>query len=145
MTPKIKNPPTQYRRYTDVIPTLLCAAFAFCATPAFALDVPSGQPITLLEVLVDDLGHEVWLRFRFIAPQIARAGGSVTYETAEPDMQHLCDTLALPYIAEYDLTGQMIVISLADRITEFGAADPDATQFFEAYRVQDNACIWEGF
>jgi hypothetical protein len=58
-------------------------------------------------------------------------------------MQHLCDTTALPYMAEYDLTGDMIVISLSDRKTEFGVADPDATQFFEAYRPVDNLCIWE--
>jgi hypothetical protein len=59
-------------------------------------------------------------------------------------MTHLCEVLALPYIAEYALTGDVIVISLADRATEFGVADRDAIQFFEAYRVQDGRCIWEG-
>ena len=107
--------------------------------------MPSGQPVELHEVLVDDLGSEIWLRFRFVAPEIARDGGSIDYAKAEPDMTHLCENLALPYIAEYELKGQMIVISLADRVTEFGQADPDATQFFEAYRLQDNTCIWEGF
>ena len=57
---------------------------------------------------------------------------------------HLCETLALPYIAEYALSGDVVVISLADRDTEFGQADPDATQFFEAFRPVDNTCIWEG-
>ena len=114
------------------------------ATPAHAIDVPSGQPIELQEVLVDDIGNEIWLRFRFIAPEIARETGSVTYAVAEPDMAFLCNALALPYIAQYDLSGQMIVISLADRATEFGVPDPDSTQFFEAYRHVDNLCIWEG-
>lgn len=135
--------PTQYRRHTDALPTGILAAFLL-ATPALAVDVPSGQPVELHEVLVDDLGDEIWLRFRFLAPQIARDGGSVSYAAAEPDFMHLCETLALPYIAEFALTGDVIVISMADRKVEFGQPDPDATQFFEAFRPVDNTCIWEG-
>ncbi len=121
----------------------LAAALILSTAPAFAQDVPSGQPVELHEVLVDEVGAETWLRFRFVAPQIAREGGSITYVDAEPDMQYLCDTLALPYIADYALTGDVIVISLADRPTEFGEADPDATQFFDAYRPDGTSCIWE--
>ena len=122
----------------------LLAALILAATPASAIDVPSGQSVELQEVLVDTIGAETWLRFRFIAPQIALEGGTVDYATAAEDMTHLCDTLAVPYIADFDLTGDVIVISLADRAVDFGTADPDATQFFEAYRVADNLCIWEG-
>ncbi|MGB3243090.1 MAG: DUF6497 family protein [Sulfitobacter sp.] len=135
--PKIVS---QYFRFTGVLSTCL---FLF-ATPALAIDVPSGQPVELQEVLVDDLGNEVWLRFRFVAPEIARETGSISYDIAESDMAFLCNSLALPYIAQYELDGQMIVISLADRETEFGQPDPDVTQFFEAYRPVDNLCIWEG-
>lgn len=118
-------------------------ALILLAPPAFAVEVPSGQPVTLQEVLIDDLGTETWLRFRFIAPQIARKTGTVDYAKAEPDMAHLCQNLALSYIKDHALDGQMIVISLSDRETEFGQPDPDATQFFEAYRPVDNVCIWE--
>lgn len=114
------------------------------ATPAVALDVPSGQPVTLQEVLVDTVGGQDWLRFRLVAPEIARDTSRIDYEAAAGDMMHLCQELALPYLQEYDLTGDVIVISLADRETEFGVADPDATQFFEAFRIEDNLCIWEG-
>jgi len=124
---------------------LACAGFlAFSACAAQAADVPSGQPVTLHEVLVDAVGDDTWLRFRFIAPQIARDTGSIDYAKAEPDMAHLCATVALGYMQDLDLKGQMIVISLSDRETEFGTPDPDATQFFEAYRPVDNSCIWEG-
>ena len=143
MTPQSQKIRTQYRRFTDAIPTCVFATL-LTATPAFAIDVPSGQPIKLQEVLVDDVGGEVWLRFRFIAPEIARDGGSVNYEAAATDMFELCATLALPYITQYDLEGQIIVVSLADRTTEFGVPDPDATQFFEAFRPQGDTCIWEG-
>lgn len=120
------------------------ALLLLSATSANALDVPSGQPITLQEVLVDSVGAQSWLRFRFVAPQIARDGGTVDYEAAAEDMAHICDSFAIAYAQEYDLTADIVVVSLADRATEFGLADPDATQFFEAYRIEDGLCIWEG-
>lgn len=123
----------------------LILALSLAATPALAIDVPSGQPIELQEVLVDDVSGDTWLRFRFIAPEISRDTGSIDYETAAADMFHLCSALALPYLAQYDLEGQVIVVSLADRSTEFGVPDPESTQFFEAFRHQDDTCIWEGF
>lgn len=120
-------------------------ASILAAAPALAQEVPSGQPVTLQEVLIDAVGAETWLRFRFLAPEIAREGGSIDYDKAAEDIVHLCSFLALPYVAEYDLNGDVIVISLADRATEFGVPDPDATQFFEAFRPVDNICILEDF
>ena len=117
------------------------AFLAVLGQGAWAMDVPSGQPVTLQEVLVDALGQETWLRFRFVAPQIGAQ--ALAYDVVAEDMAHLCTALALPYMAEYALTGDMIVVSLADRETEFGQPDPDVTQFFEAYRPVDNTCIWE--
>jgi hypothetical protein len=99
--------------------------------------------VALQEVLVEELGEETWLRFRFIAPDISRAGADIGYEAAAGDMIHLCEMLALPYMAEYALKGDVIVVSLADRAVEFGVPDPEATQFFEAFRPVDNSCIWE--
>ena len=107
--------------------------------------VPSGQIVILHEVLIDDAPGETWVRFRFVAPQIARQGGDITNDTATTDMDHLCDNVALPYLAEYDLTPVRIVISLSDRQIPFGAASPDTTQFFETYRQEDARCILENF
>lgn len=115
-------------------------ALLLTATSALALDVPSGQPVTLQEVLIDEVGGETWLRFRFVAPDVA---GNEDYEATAQDMMHLCENLALPYIAEYALSGDVIVVSLADRETEFGVANPQATQLFEAFRADGTACIWE--
>ncbi|MEM9968961.1 MAG: DUF6497 family protein [Pseudomonadota bacterium] len=123
----------------------LLLPLALAATPLWALDVPSGQLVTLQEVLIDEVGAETWLRFRFLAPQIAREGGSIPYDLAAEDIAFLCTDLALPYLAEYALTGEVVVISLADRATEFGVPDPDATQFFEAFRIVDNTCTFEDF
>ena len=127
-------------RYSGTVLAGLVAAGAAQAGPA--VDVPSGQAVTLQEVLIDDTPGEVWLRFRFLAPEIA---DGVAYDVAAADIDHLCKVVALPYIAEYRLTPVRIVISLADREVPFGMADPDATQFFEAYRQEGDLCILEEF
>lgn len=120
------------------------AAALLAASPALAIDVPSGQAVTLQEVLVDTVGAETWIRFRFVVPAISTEKAGAEYETHVADMDHLCTELALPYISDYALTGDVIVISMADKQSEFGVADPDVTQYFEAYRPVDNICIWEG-
>jgi len=124
------------------------ACLALLATTAQAeqsLQVPSGQPITLAEVLVDDRTGETWVRFRFIAPGIGDGADDLNYEKAAPDMDHLCTVLALPYLDEYALDPARVVISLSDRLVPFGTTNRDATQYFEAYRLENDTCIWEAF
>ncbi|MBQ4827466.1 hypothetical protein J4729_23400 [Leisingera sp. HS039] len=131
--------------YLAVIPLALTVLSASAAEP---VAVPSGQPVTLAEVLLDEApgqAGETWARFRFLAPEIARETGSVSYEAAAPDMDHLCETLAVPYLAGRGLTAARVVISLSDRMVPFGAQDPAATQFFEAYRPEAAGCMWEAF
>lgn len=107
--------------------------------------VPSGQQVLLQEVLLDEAPGALWARFRFIAPAIARDGGSVDYGQAGMDMDHLCAALVPGYLEQYGLSPARVVISLSDRAVEFGAPAPEATQFFEAYRLEGGACIWEEF
>jgi hypothetical protein len=105
--------------------------------------VPSGQAVKLQEVVWNAPGPDgLTLRFRFVAPAIA-PGGVVDFEAASADMQALCDTYAIPRLSDFGPQVQQIVISLADRAVVFGATEPDVTQFFEAYRVEDGTCIWE--
>jgi Family of unknown function (DUF6497) len=105
--------------------------------------VPSGQAVTLQEVVWNAPGPDgLTLRFRFVAPAIA-PGGAVSFDAASADMQALCQTYAIPRLSDFGPQVQQIVISLADRAVVFGATEPDATQFFEAYRVEDGTCIWE--
>jgi len=124
---------------------LVLFMFVFPAVAQTAIAVPSGQPVTLSEVLVDDATGEIWARFRFVAPDIARDRGLVDYDTAAGDIDHLCQNLAIPYLDLHGLSVARIVISLSDRALEFGASDPDATQFFEAFRQEYGRCIWEEF
>jgi hypothetical protein len=108
--------------------------------------VPSGQAVRLLDVVLNAPGPEgVAARFRFVAPAIAKDGGGVDFETASADMAHLCQSYALPRLAELGPVPTQIIISFSDRPVPFGEAAPDATQFFEAYRVEGDACIWEAY
>lgn len=119
-------------------------SIAAAAEAQALLPVPSGQPVRLSDVLLDNNPGELWVRFRFIAPKIGPAAGQIGHDVASIDMEHLCQTLAVPYVSEHRLEPARVVISLSDREIDFGQADPDATQFFEAYRLENTRCIWEG-
>ncbi|WP_457648169.1 DUF6497 family protein [Profundibacter sp.] len=112
---------------------------------AATIDVPSGQPITFQDVIWEAEGDENTYRFRYIAPEIARDGGSVDFEQAEGDLRYLCEHSALPALTKQERPVDRIVITLSDRPVDFGKADPDATQFVDSYTPQGNNCIWEGF
>lgn len=119
-----------------------CAALAAAASEDIV--VPSGKAVMFYEMIRDQSGDASAYRFRFISAEIAAAAG-VDYEVVERDMAHLCETYALPKL---DATGPdptQIVISVSDRITEFGQAAPQAIQVFEAYSVAGQRCQWEPF
>ncbi len=110
------------------------------------LPVPSGQVVTHLDTVQAVPGTEgLTIRFRFVAPAIAREGGDVSAEAAQEDMTWLCQNYALPRLPVTGPVPAQIVISLSDRPVEFGAPAPEATQFFEAFRVEDDTCYWEPF
>lgn len=105
--------------------------------------VPSGIALELLESVVDtpgDLG--VFARFRFVAPAI---GDTASFADVEADFPYLCENYALPALQKADLSPERIVISFSAAPIEFGASDPGVVQFFEAFRVENGTCIWEGF
>lgn len=135
------------RRRGRAILAIPCLLFPMipAAIPAAETAVPSGQPVELSETLIDATTGELWARFRFLAPWIARDQKKVGYAQAAPDMEHLCTHVALPWLTTRGHHPARIVVSLMDRPVPFGSADPDATQFFEAYRPEDGTCIWEEF
>lgn len=100
--------------------------------------VPSGRAVSFLDVITNAPGADgAAARFRFVAPGL-QAG-----EDASADMQALCDSYALPRIEGMVPAPQQIIIVLSDRPVPFGEAAPEAVQFFEAYRPEEGACIWE--
>lgn len=110
------------------------------------LDVPSGQEVRYLDTVQSAPGPEgLAIRFRFVAPAIARDSGSVGAEAAQADMEWLCNSFALPRLSATGPAPSQVIISLSDRAVAFGETAPEATQFFEAYAVVDGRCVWEAF
>ena len=110
------------------------------------IPVPSGQPVMLQDVIWNVPGPEgLAVRFRFVAPQIARDSAATAYEAAAEDMMHLCQTYALPRLTEFGPQPTQIIVSMSDQPVPFGESMPEATQFFEAFSYQDGICMWEIF
>lgn len=129
----------------NVFCLVLITSFGQTARAQDVVAVPSGQLVALNEVLVDDTPGETWVRFRFVAPEIAQDGGTISYDIAASDIDHLCQAFVLSYLQEFDLTPARVVISMSDRDVAFGATAPDATQYFEVFRPEKTRCIWEEF
>lgn len=108
-------------------------------TPA----VPSGYDVTLQEERLDDLGGTKVLRLRYVAPEIAAEGHQ--FDDVAEDFEHLCTTQGLPRVAELGGGIEQVVVSLSDQETDFGVSNSDATQYFEAFTLETDICIWEAF
>jgi hypothetical protein len=129
-----------------IIAALVVAAAAVLWTQSGgsgAINVPSGQQIVLQEVIFEPQnGGETWLRARFVAPEI---GSKFGFDAVADDFTYLCASFVLPLLRNESRTATQVVISMADREIAFGDTDPDATQFFEAFRIENDICIWESF
>ncbi len=111
-----------------------------------ALTLPSGQKVTLIEALSNIPGSDgLAIRYRFLAPDIARDTGTIDADTAGDDMVWLCNTYALPRLPKNGPQPAEIIISMSDMNVPFGEDHPEATQFFNSYSIEDGKCQWEMF
>ena len=121
-------------------------AVALFSSPASAAEanlvLPSGLVAYLQESLSDGADSGLY-RFRFVAPDFGAAEND--FEVTQADLDYLCAEYAVPELSGKDLKPDQVIISLADRPSDFGVADPDAIQVFEAYSVTNGTCIWEAF
>lgn len=107
-----------------------------------AISVPSGRALELIDIVTNAPGPQgATARFRFLVPGLRESD----LEGSAADMQALCDTYALPRIGGMVPAPQQIIISFASEATPFGEPAPEIVQFFEAYRIESAACIWEAF
>ena len=131
----------------------LGSIIAWLAVPVCASTVvddipvlPSQADIEVLEFLQDATDPDaVVFRARYVMPAIARSGGGLDYDDVAEDFVTLCEAHALPVIRADGFSPARIVVSLSDRVTEFGVADTEATQLFEAFIIEGDTCIWEQF
>ena len=111
-----------------------------------AFVVPSGQKVTLHEVILDQPSPDMaTYRFRYLAPAIARDGGTMNFETSIGDMQHLCDSYAVAHLTTPLPQTVQVIIALSDMALPFGETNSAATQFFVAFTVQDGVCVLEPY
>ncbi|MEM9350653.1 MAG: DUF6497 family protein [Pseudomonadota bacterium] len=104
--------------------------------------MPSGEALEFHESFYERQdGGALWARFRFVMPAI---GDGVAYADVADDFMELCQVYVIPALEGQDAPDQ-VIISLADRPTDFGVPAPDVTQYFEAFRLEGSSCIWEGF
>lgn len=112
------------------------------AAPADADALPSGQPIVLWEIVWERVaGAETQAVLRFIAPGIAREGGTVDAAAAALDMEWLCRTHGVPVASLPAASSDSVVVTMMDRPVPRGATDPAATQYFGAYRIEGGDCL----
>lgn len=125
----------------------LILGLLFFASPACAAELPEDWAAfhdAVVEVHVGrtEGAEERWLVMRYLAPQIARDGGSLGYEDVAEEMDALCNGEGLSTALAHESPVDQIVITLMDRVVERGQPDPEATQFIASYDVTEAGCEW---
>ena len=107
------------------------------------ISVPSGLDIALYDVILEADAQVA--RFRFLVPEIAVTGGHKVFADVIDDLQYVCDRVIVPALHGNGWQSGDVVMSVSDRPVDFGVYDPDVTQFFQPFRMEADACIWEDF
>lgn len=103
--------------------------------------VPSGIVLTLQEIRLEEAPDAgTMARFRYVATGLEGVG----FAGVEEDFPVLCSDVVLPWAATQAQAVGRVVISMASAPVEFGNSAPDVVQFFEVFRLEPSACIWEG-
>lgn len=126
-------------------------AWLFAA--GFLLGAPAcAQPLPPEWARFHDLRLETqtdgqnWLILRYLAPEIARDGGTLAYDDVAQAIDSLCNKDGMASVAALEGKGQtvdQVVITVMDRVVEWGTASPEATMFLGTYLPSDDGCIWQ--
>mgnify|MGYP000336100748 FL=1 len=80
-------------------------------------------------------------RFRFVLPEIAQG---VTFEDLIDDLDFVCAQVAVPALTQAGSDVSQLVISVSAADVPFGEAS-EVVQYFQPFRRDGDACIWEEF
>ncbi|WP_240611669.1 DUF6497 family protein [Roseovarius nitratireducens] len=132
------------RPLAGMVAGALLAQAPAAAAQEEALRLPSGLEARLFEVVSDrPSGGGLIYRFRYVADGFTAV--AERFDAISGDLVWLCETHALPRISNIGPQPGQVVVSLADRESEFGVYDEAVTQVFEAYRIENDRCTWEMF
>ncbi|MEN8894437.1 DUF6497 family protein [Planktotalea arctica] len=113
------------------------------ASGQMPITLPSGQSVSFVEKRVD-LEADI-VRLRFVAPDLASPLTRPSFEDLSADLQMLCDDFGLNVVLKDAPVPAQIVVSLSSEPVEFGVANTDVEQVFEAFSVQNGTCMLEMF
>jgi len=82
-------------------------------------------------------------RMRYLVPSLADT--AVEYDAVASEMETLCQSHALDYLARAGHKPDRVVIAWMSAPVDFGVMTPEIRQFFESFRVEGARCIWEAF
>ena len=127
-------------RRAALVPSVL--AVAVLAAPAAAQEgAPSGQAMVLWEILWERTAtEETQAVLRFIAPAVGAEADAPGPEAVQADMDWLCETHGRPLARLPYARTDVVVVSVMDRPVPRGATEPEATQYFGLYRIEDGGC-----
>lgn len=104
---------------------------------AEAIALPSGRQVWWLDSVHDTQGPAgLTLRMRFIAPGLQPVVEADQQRITHEDMVALCEGFAVPRLGRPATLPKQVVITLMARQLEFGEADHQVTQFFEAFSLE---------
>ncbi len=105
--------------------------------------VPSGLDLSLYDVILE--AETQTARFRFVMPAIDPAQGGAEFAEILGDLQYVCDSVVVPALSQNGWASGQIVLSVSDEQVVFGIYNPDVTQFFQPFRLENMTCVWEDF
>ena len=85
----------------------------------------------------EDDGGGLIVRDRYFSTDFSK---DTPLETITADLEFLCRMSV-----EFQPDGVRSIVSLSDAPTEFGVANPEIAQVFEAFRAENGRGIWEEF
>ena len=108
--------------------------------------LPSGLVVAPPDVRLEPMGvptHSVrTVRLRYVSEQLGEKAFS--FDQIEGDFAHLCETDGLMTRARSAPKAEQIIISISSEPLVFGEISPEIIQYFDAFDVVSEACIWAG-
>lgn len=129
-------------------PQLATAAIAEPLTEAQdgSVLLTSGLVVSLHETRLEPVGaptHGVrTVRLRYVSSQLEETAFS--FERIEGDFIELCASFGLKTRAQSAPKAEQVIISIASQPTAFGESAPKVAQYFDAFLVEGDTCIWGG-
>ncbi|MEM6407258.1 MAG: DUF6497 family protein [Pseudomonadota bacterium] len=108
--------------------------------------MPSGLIVEPLDIQLEPVGAPTLsvqtVRLRYVSDQLGDKAFS--FERIEGDFAHLCETEGLMTRARSAPKARQIIISIASEPLVFGEISPEIIQYFDAFDVVSETCIWAG-